>query len=157
MPQPLVAYVWPANLLVKDRNLEAIRQALLRADNVNLWVLGPPHRITVCYEDLTAADGGNQDKAAISDTSDLSWDLSCCAPNAVETFHENKLLNEDGRPPRKAISPRKRSRNGYMPERYEVDGGNDREEKGIAWADEELMESRPIKNELTFDLEELIC
>ena len=40
---------------------------------------------------------------------------------------------------------------------YEVDEGNDREEKGIAWADEELMESRLIKNEPTFDLEELIC
>ena len=105
---------------------------------------------------MTAADDGNQDKAAISDASDLAWDLSRCVPNTVETFHDNNFLNEERRPPGKAISPRKRSRNGYMPEGYEVDGGNDREEKGIAWADEELMESRPVKNEPTFDLEELI-
>jgi len=59
--------------------------------------------------------------------------------------------------PRKAISPRKRSRNGYIPEGYAVGGGNKGEEKRIAWAEEELMESRPIKNEPTFDLEELIC
>ena len=156
MPQPLVAYIWPANLQVKDLNLEAIRQALLRADDVNLRSLGPPHRITVCYEDLTAADDGNQDKAALSDASDLPWDLSRCVPDAVETSHENKLLNEERRPPRKAISPRKRSRNGYITEGYEVDGGNDKE-KGIGWADEELVESRPIKNEPTFDLEEFIC
>jgi len=77
-------------------------------------------------------------------------------PNTVENFHDNNFLNEERRPPGKAISPRKRSRNGYIPEGYEVDGGNDREEKGIAWADEELMESRPVKNEPTFDLEELI-
>jgi len=36
MPQPLVAYTWPVDLQVKDLNLEAIRQALLRADDVNL-------------------------------------------------------------------------------------------------------------------------
>ena len=106
MPQPLVAYIWPPNLQVKDLNLEAIRQALLRADDVNLRVLGPPHRITVRYEDLTAADDGNQDKAAISDASDLPWDLSRCVPNAVENFHDNNFLNEERRPPRKAISPR---------------------------------------------------
>jgi len=67
-----------------------------------------------------------------------------------KTSHENKLPNEEKRPPRKAIWPCKRSRNGYIPE-------NDKEEKGIAWANGELMESRPIKNELTFDLEEFIC
>jgi len=67
-----------------------------------------------------------------------------------KTSHEKKLLNEERRPPRKAISARKRSRNGYIPE-------NDKEEKGIAWADEELTESRPIKNQLSFDLEEFIC
>jgi len=132
---------------------------LIRADDVNLRVLGPPHRITVRYEDLTAADDGNQDKAAISDASDLPWDLSRCGLNAVEAFHENNLLNEERRPARKAISPR-RSRNGCMSEansEYEADRGNEREEKSIAWADEELMESRPIKNEPTFDLEEFIC
>jgi len=68
-------------------------------------------------------DDGNQDKAAISDASDLPWDLSRCVPNAVEAFHENNLLNKERRPPRKAISPRQRSRNGYMPERYEAEGG----------------------------------
>ena len=67
-----------------------------------------------------------------------------------KTSHENKLLNEERRPPRKAISPRKRSRNGYVPE-------DDKEGKGTAWVDEELTESRPIKNELTFDLEAFIC
>jgi len=149
MPQPLVAYTWPANLQVKDLNLEAIRQALLRVDDVNLRVLGPPHR-TVCHEDLTAADDGNQDKAALSDASDLPWDLSRCVPNAVEISHENKFLNEEKRPPRKALLPRKRSRIGYISEK-------DKEEKGIAGANEELMESRPIKNELTFDLEDFIC
>jgi len=126
-----------------------IRQALISADDVNLRMLAPPRRITMRYEDLTAADDGNQDKAALSDASNLPWDLSRCVPNAVETSHENKLLNEERRPLRKAISPRKRSRNGYIPE-------NDKE-KGIAWVDEELTESRPIKNELTFDLEEFIC
>ena len=35
-------------------------------------------------------------------------------------------------------------------------GGNEREEKGIAWPDEELLESTPIKSEPIFDLEELI-
>ena len=94
---------------------------MILAEDVNLQVLGPPHRITVRYEDLTAADDGNQDKAAISDASDLPWDLSRCMPNAVETSHENKLLNEERRPPRKAISPRKRSKNGYIPEGYAVD------------------------------------
>ena len=68
---------------MKDLNLKALRQALLWADDVNLRVLGPPHRITVRCEDLTAADDGNQDKAAISDVSDLPWDLSRCVPNAV--------------------------------------------------------------------------
>ena len=129
---------------------------MIRADDVNLRVLGPPHRITARYEDLTAADDGSQDKAAISDASDLPWDLSRCVPNAVENFHDNNFLNEERRPPGKAISPRKRSRNGYITEGYEVDGGNDKE-KGIGWADEELVESRPIKNEPTFDLEEFIC
>jgi len=98
MPQPLVAYMWAEDLQVKDLNLEAIRQALLRADDVNLRILGPPHRIPVRYEDLTAADDGNQDKAAINDASDLPWDLSRCVPNAVEIFHENNLLNEEKRP-----------------------------------------------------------
>ena len=98
MPQPLVAHIWPANLQVKDLNLDAMSQALLRADDANLRVLGPPHRITVRYEDLTVADDGNLDKAAISDVSDLPWDLSRCVPNAVETSHENKLLNEERRP-----------------------------------------------------------
>ena len=95
MPQPLVAYIRPANLEVKDLNMEAIRQALLRADDVNLGVLGPPHRITVRYEGLTAADDGNQDKATISDASDLPCDLSRCVPNAVKTSHENNFLNEE--------------------------------------------------------------
>ena len=71
-------------------------------------------------------------------------------PNAVETSHENKLPNEEKRPPRKALLPRKRSRIGYISEK-------DKEEKGIVGANEELMESRPIKNELTFDLEDFIC
>jgi len=148
MPQPLVAYIWPADLQMKDLNLEAIRQALLRADDVNLRALGPPHRIIVQYEDLTAAEYGNQDKAAISDASDLAWDLSRCVPNAIENSRENKFIHEEKRPPRKAISPRKRSR--YMAE-------DNKEEKGTAWIDEELMESKPIKNKLTFDLEEFIC
>ena len=112
IPQPLVAYIWPADLQVKNLNLEAIRQALWRADDVNLRALGPPHRIIAHYEDLTAADDGNQDKAAISDANDLAWDLIRCVKIAVETSHENKLINEERRPPRKAISPRKRSRNG---------------------------------------------
>jgi len=47
---------------------------------------------------LTAADDGNQDKVAISDASDLPWDLSRCVPNAVETFHDNNFLNEERRP-----------------------------------------------------------
>jgi len=135
---------------VKDLNLEAIRQSLLRADDVNLRSLRLPHRVTVCYEDLTAADDGNQDKAALSDASDLPWDLSRCVPNTVEISHENKLLNEEKRPPRKALLPRKRSRIGYISEK-------DKEEKGIAGANEELMESQPIKNELTFELEDFIC
>ena len=150
MPQPLIAYIWPANLRVKDLNLEAIRQALLRADDVNLRSLGPPHRITVCYEDLTAADDGNQDKATLSDASDLPWGLSRCVPNAVEISHENKPPNEEKRPLRKALLSRKRSRIGYISEK-------DKEERGIVGANEELMESRPIKNELTFDLEDFIC
>jgi len=147
MPQPLVAYMWPEALQVKDLNLEAIRQALLRADDVNLRIVGPPHCITVHYEDLTAADDRNQDKAAISDASDLPWDLSRCMSNAVEAFQE------------KTTSPRKRSRNGCMSEasdEHEADKGNGREEKGIDWPDEELLEPRPIKSESMFDLEELI-
>jgi len=147
MPQPLAAYMWPEALQVKDLNLEAIRQVLLRADDVNLRIVGPPHRITVRYEDLTAADDGNQDKAAISDASDLPWDLSRCLPNAFEAFHE------------KTTSPRKLSRNGCVSEasnEHEADKGNGREEKGIDWPDEELLEPEPIKSESMFDLEELI-
>jgi len=34
MPQPLVAYIRPTNLQVKDLNLEAIRQVLLLADDL---------------------------------------------------------------------------------------------------------------------------
>jgi len=52
------------------------------------------------------------------------------------------------RPPRKAKVPRKRSR--YMAE-------YNKEEKDTAWVEEEPTESIPIKNELTFDLEEFIC
>ena len=154
MPQPLAAYMWPEALQVKDLNLEAIRQALLRADDVNLRIATPPYRVTVRYEDLTAADDGNQDKAAISDASDLPWDLSRCIPNATEAFHENNLPNEEKRTPRKATSPRKRSRNGYTAEGssvHEVDRRDEREEKGIAWPDEELLKSGPIKSEPIFD------
>jgi len=61
-------------------------------------MLAPPRRITMRYEDLTAADDGNQDKAAISDASDLPWDLSRCVTNAVENFHDNNFLNEERRP-----------------------------------------------------------
>jgi len=32
-----------------------------------------------------------------------------------------------------------------------------KEEKDTAWVEEEPTESIPIKNELTFDLEEFIC
>jgi len=99
---------------------------------------------------LTAADDGNQDKAALSDASALPWDLSRCVPNAVEISPVNKLLTEEKRPPRKTLWPCKRSRIEYTSE-------NDKEEKGIPGANGELMESRPIKNELTFDLEDFIC
>jgi len=44
-----------------------------------------------------------------------------------------------------------------MPEGYEADGGDEREEKSITWPDEELLESRQIKSEPIFNLEELIC
>jgi len=108
-------------LQVKDLNLEAIRQALLRADDVNLRIVAPPHRVTVRYEDLTAADDGNQDKAAISDASDLPWDLSRCATNAVESFHENKPSNSEGRSSREASSPCKKSKS----ERIQKEGSDD--------------------------------
>jgi len=49
-------------------------------------MLAPPRRITMRYEDLTAADDGKQDKADISDSSDLPWDLSHCVTNAVENL-----------------------------------------------------------------------
>jgi len=157
MPQPLVAYMWPEALHVKNLNLEAIRQAVLRADDVNLRIVGPPHQISVRYEDLTAADDVNQDKAAISDASDLPWDLSRCVPNATEAFHENNLPNEEKRTPRKTTSPHKRSRNGCMSSsEHDADRRNEREEKGIAWPDEELLETGPMKSEPMFDLEELI-
>ena len=90
---------------------------MINADDVNLRMLAPPRRITMRYEDLTAADDGNQDKAAISDASDLPWDLSRCVTNTVETFYE------------KTTSPRKRSRNGYVSEasnEHEADKGNGR-------------------------------
>jgi len=56
MPQTLAAYIWPEGLQVKEINLETIRQALIRADDVNLRMLAPPRRITMRYEDLTAAE-----------------------------------------------------------------------------------------------------
>jgi len=71
MPQTLAAYIWPEELQVKEINLETIRQALIRADEVNLRMSAPPRPITMRYEDLTAADDGNQDKASTSDASDL--------------------------------------------------------------------------------------
>jgi len=46
---------------------------LISADDVNLRMLAQPRRITMRYEDLTAADDGNQDKAAISDVSLGIW------------------------------------------------------------------------------------
>jgi len=78
-------------------------------------------------------------------------------PNAVEAFHENNLLNEGRGPLRKAILARKRSRNGCTPEGYEADEGDEQEEKGIAWLDEELLESSLTKDEPIFDLQKLIC
>ena len=40
----------------QEINLQTIRQALIRADDVNLRMLAPPRRITMRYEDLTAAE-----------------------------------------------------------------------------------------------------
>jgi len=47
MPQTLAAYIWPKGLQVKEINLQTIRQALIRADDVNLRMLAPPRRITM--------------------------------------------------------------------------------------------------------------
>jgi len=135
LPQPLAAYMWPEALQVKDLNLEAIRQALLRADDVNLRIVAPPYRVAARYEDLTAADDGNQDKAAISDASDLPWDLSRCVPNATEAFHENNLPIEEKRTPKKTTSLRKRSSNGCVSEGrgdQQANRRNEREQKDIA-------------------------
>jgi len=111
------------------------------------------------YEDLTAADDGNQDKASISDASDLPSDLSRCVPNAIETFHENKLQNDEKRASRKTTSPRKRSRNSCMSgenSEAEADKRSEKEERSMAWPAGELLEPDPIKSEQLFDLEELI-
>jgi len=45
---------------------------------------------------VTAEGDENQDKAAISDASDLPWDLSRCVPHAVEPFHENTFSTRRG-------------------------------------------------------------
>jgi len=159
MPQPLAAYMWPEDLQVTDLSLEAIRQALLRADDVNLRIVAPPYRVAARYEDLTAADDGNQNKATVSDASDLPWDLSRCVPNATKASHENNLPNEEKRAPKKTTSLRKRSRNECVSEGrgdHEADRRNEIEEKDIAWSDEKLLELGPRKSEPMFDLEELI-
>jgi len=155
MPQTLAAYIWPEGLRVKEINLETIRQALLRAGDINLHMLAPPRRITMRYEDLTAADDGNQDKASISNASDLPWDLSRCATNAVESFHENKPANNERRISRKASSPCKRSKSERIPEEDSDDEGNEREEGDAVWATAELLEQ--TKKERLFNFQELFA
>ena len=136
----LAAYIWPEGLRVKELNLEAIRQALLRADDINLRMLASPRHITMRYEDLSAADDGNQDKASISNASDLPWELSLCATNAVESFNKNKPSNNERRISRKVSSPCKRSKSEQIPEEGSDDEGNEREKGNAVWATGEFLE-----------------
>ena len=144
----------------KEINLETIRQALIRADDVNLRMLAPPPRITMRYEDLTAADDGNQDKASISDASDLPWDLSRCTPNAVEASQENNRQNNERRTPGKTATSRKRHRNEPAPRENaecSTNRKNEREEKGAMGHDGEPLEMESDKNETLFNFEEFIA
>jgi len=60
MHQPLAAYLWAEGLKIKDLTLEAIRQEILQADEINFRALAPHHRALGRYDDPTAADDGNQ-------------------------------------------------------------------------------------------------
>ena len=150
MPQMLAAYIWPEGLQVKELNLETTRQALLCANDINLRMLAPPRRITMRYEDLTAAGNGNQDKASISDASDLTWELSRFVTNSTEPLNENKPSNSERRTSRKIASPRKRNKSEKLQEEgseNEVDEENEREEGNVVWTTGELLESEQRRKE----------
>jgi len=73
-------------------------------------MLAPPRRITMRYEDLTAADDGNQDKASISNASDLPLELSRGTSNLIESLEDNTSSTCEGPFRQKTASPRKRSK-----------------------------------------------
>jgi len=80
----MAAYIWEHGARVKDLNLEVIRQALLKADEVNLVMLAPYQRFPMHYDDPVAADDGNCNKASISNAYDLAWELGRSTNNEVK-------------------------------------------------------------------------
>jgi len=149
-----------AGLKIKDLTLEAIRQALLRANEVNFRALAPHRRAFVRYDDPTAADDGNQDKASISDASDLPWELSRGASNLIESLNDDKLSTSEGPFPRKTASPRKRSKKETSREESgenEADEQNEHEEAYVDWTPEEALSSKQEMRECLFDIQELLA
>jgi len=108
------------------------------------------------YDDLTAADDGNQDKASVSDASDLPWELSRCATNPTEPLSGNRSSSNEKRASREKASPRKRTKTETPPEGSSEDEETEREEGNADWTPEELLEVEQEKGECLFDLQELL-
>jgi len=158
MPQQLAAYLWTEGLKIKDLTLEAIRQALIRADEVNLRMFAPHHRVPIRYDDPTTADDENQDKASASDASDLPWELSRCTINPTESLNGNKPSNNEGHISRKTTSPWKRSKKETSREEgseSEANEENECEEGNADWTSEELLELRQEKDSIWIRTEDV--
>ena len=119
----------------------------------------PPRRITIRYEDLTAVDDGNQDKASISDASDLPWESSRGANNPSESLEDDTSSTSEGPLPRKTASPRKRSKKETP--RKESDKNEADEEKheevNADWIPEEALLSKQEMRECLFEIKELLA
>jgi len=157
MYRPMLAYLWVDGLRIKDLTLETIRQALIGADEVNLHMLGPLCRLPLRYDDPTAADDKNKDKASISDASDLSWELSRCTNNAAESLHRNCQSTSERRASRKGPSPRKRIKEETLIEEHSEEEENKESNQGkssFSGDIDELPEKKRERGTL-FELQEL--
>jgi len=70
-----VAYLWPEHAKVSDITLDIIRQALDKADEVNLKIQAPYKRFPSSYGEPVTVSDGNIDKAVTNDAADLPSEL----------------------------------------------------------------------------------
>lgn len=160
MHRPLLAYLWADGLKIKDLTLEAIRQALIGAEEVNLHLLIPLCRLPIRYDNPTAADDGNQDKAPISDASDLPWEFSRCTNSVAGSLHGNGPSTREPRTSRKSLPPRKRSKEETLPEEHIWDEANEEtkpKESNVLRTSDGLREPKKERKGNLFDLQELFA